>query len=231
MWDKSAYNASIRDIDMPDRIKKMPVSPRGFPVPWFVAFIDGVPDFRVIRENGVATAHRRKICWVCGEPMGVMKAMSLGPMCVVNRVISEPPSHRACAIYSCLACPFLSNPRMRRNSVDLPDAKQDPSGVHIERNPGAMAVWITRNYRPFETNGDGVGNAGVLFTFGDPEEILWFANGRPATRAEIMASIDSGFPLLVNAARMQDTHYRQGTLAYDNLMKQRERALKLLPVA
>jgi hypothetical protein len=230
VWNKSAYNASIRDIEMPDRIKKLPVSPKGFSVPWFVAFIDGVPDFRVVRENGIAIAHNRKLCWVCGEPMGRMKAISLGPMCIINRVISEPPSHRECAVYSCLACPFLSNPRMQRHAANLPE-NIGAAGVAILRNPGVMAVWITRHYEPFGTDGQGIGRAGVLFTFDDAEEILWFAEGRAATRAEIMASIDSGFPLLEEAAAKQDQHYKQGDAAMKQLMKQREAALRLLPEA
>ena len=41
-------NASIRDITISRRMRRLPVSPRGFPVPWFVAWLGGVPDFRCI---------------------------------------------------------------------------------------------------------------------------------------------------------------------------------------
>lgn len=200
-------NASIRDIPMPDRIAALPISPTGFPVPWFVAWIDiiapdgttsRVPDFRVIGPSKIAIAHNRKRCWVCGEPLGKQFAMTIGPMCAINRVISEPPSHRDCALYSAQACPFLSNPRMRRNEKDLPLDAQDPAGNGIRRNPGAMAVWITRSYRPFRTDN------GVLFSFEDePEEVLWFAEGRKATREEVQRSIDSGLHLLVEEAAAQ----------------------------
>ena len=31
---------------MPSRIAALPVDERGYPVPWFVAWIDGKPEFR-----------------------------------------------------------------------------------------------------------------------------------------------------------------------------------------
>jgi hypothetical protein len=213
------YNASIRAIQMTDRIRKLPISPTGFPVPWFVAWIDGVPDFRVIRPNGIFLAHKRKICWICGEPLGKIFAMGLGPMCAINRTISEPPSHRECMIYAARACPFLANPRARRNTVDLPEEMQDAPGVGIKRNPGAFAVWCTRGYRPFSA-----GN-GWLFTFGDPEEVFWFADGRPATRAEVEASIWSGMPLLEAEAE------KEGPEAMEALRRMTADAMQYLPSA
>lgn len=197
MTSADSYNAHIRSLPMPDRIAALPISPAGFPVPWFVAWIDGVPDFRVIHRGRVAEAHKQKRCWVCGQPLGRNVAMTLGPMCTINRTISEPPSHRDCATYSAIACPFLANPRMRRREAGLPENAHDMPGENIKRNPGAVAVWVTRGYRPFKA-GDG-----VLFTFDDPSEVLWFAEGRSATRAEVMASITSGLPVLAEMAEAE----------------------------
>lgn len=211
------YNAAIKAIVMPERVKRLPISPKGFPVPWFVAWIEGVPDFRVIGPGKIVEAWKRKRCWVCGDPLGVNLAMTLGPMCAINRTISEPPAHRECAIYSCMACPFLSNPRMRRNERDMPDDVQDAAGFGIKRNPGAMAVWITRGVRPFKVDD------GVLFTFDDPTEVLWFANGRQATRAEVDTSIRTGLPLLFADAE------KEGVPAIKALQKAIARAEQYLP--
>jgi len=70
-------NQSIWSIPMPDRIKRLPISATGFPVPWFVAWIDGLPDFRVIGPDKMVQAVNRKLCWVCGQPLGVHKAFPL----------------------------------------------------------------------------------------------------------------------------------------------------------
>jgi hypothetical protein len=60
----------------------------------------------------------------------------------------------------------------------------------ITRNPGVALVWVTRSYRLQRVPG------GVLFEIGDPLKVLWFAQGRPATRAEVDASIETGLPAL-----------------------------------
>ncbi len=70
-----------------------------------------------------------------------------------------------------------------------------PPGEMLTRQPGAMAVWVTRSYRLF---GDGAG--GVLVRIGDPSSVAWYAHGRPATRAEVVASIESGVPHLAKLA-------------------------------
>ena len=216
--DVSAYNAAISAVPMPDRIRNLPVSPKGFPVPWFVAWIEGSPDFRVIAEGKIKRAVEQKRCWVCGQPTGRFLAMTLGPMCAINRTISEPPSHRECAVYSALACPFLANPRMRRREVGMPEEAREMPGNGIKRNPGAVAVWITQGYRPFKVPG-----GGVLFTFDDPDEVLWFAEGRTARRDEVEASITSGLPLLEAEAA------KEGSDAMAALRKMTERAMQYLP--
>src|SRR5437764_29347 len=97
---------------LPSRLKLLPVDERGFPVPWFVAWIDGKPDFRVVDQRKMAIAVSEKRCWVCGDFLGRYMAFVIGPMCAVNRVSSEPPSHRECAEFSVRACPFLTKPKV-----------------------------------------------------------------------------------------------------------------------
>lgn len=214
-----AYNARISAIPMPDRIKQLPISDTGYPVPWFAAWFDGVPDLRVVDTPKVGQAVNRKKCWVCGGPMGRNVAFTLGPMCSINRTISEPPAHRECAVYSAQACPFLANPRMRRNDVDVPEHIPAP-GLGLRRNPGAVAVWVTRGYRPFNVQG------GVLFTFDDPTEpVMWFAEGRTATRAEVEASIETGLPFLLAEAQAE------GPKAVADLQRLSNAAAQYLPAA
>lgn len=184
---------------MPARIKRLPISSSGFPVPWFVYFdTNGIPDFRVVGKNKLRDAVTKKLCWICGDVLGSTFAMTIGPMCAINRIISEPPAHRECALYSVKACPFLSNSRMRRNDkVALPEDKVGPAGYGIERNPGAVAVWCTRGYKVFKAPG------GILFSFDEPTEVLWYAEGRLATKVEVENSINSGLSSLVEIANME----------------------------
>jgi hypothetical protein len=195
--DMAEYRSELPPL--PARMRHLPLDSRGFPVPWFVAFFNGEPDFRAFDGDKMAKAVNRRRCWVCGEPLGTFLAFTIGPMCAVNRVSSEPPSHRECAEYSVRACPFLSRPRMRRNEKDLP-AQRSVAGFAISRNPGVALIWITKSYEVFRPH---MGGKGVLFNLGDPVETQWFAEGRPATCAEILASIESGLPALLKVANLQ----------------------------
>lgn len=175
---------------MPARIQRLKVDARGYPVPWFVAWIDGKPDFRVIDTPKLPLAYHNRLCWICGEKLGANLAFVVGPMCAVNRTTAEPPSHRDCAEFSAKACPFLTLPKAVRRESNLPEHVQ-PAGEMITRNPGVALVYITDGYRPFSD-----GSGGVLFRMNQAKEVLYFAKGRTATRDEIMESINSGLPLL-----------------------------------
>lgn len=176
---------------IPKRMADLPRDKHDRPVPWFVAWIDGEPDFRVIAPGKIQDALRFGQCWLCGGPLGAFKAFVLGPMCGVNRTSAEPPSHRDCAVYAAQACPFLATPNMVRRENRIPEGTKNPAGTMIRRNPGVALVWVTKSFTLFRSHG-----GGVLFEVGTPEEVRWFAEGRTATRAEVVASMESGLPLL-----------------------------------
>lgn len=204
---------------MPDRMKLLKRDERGFPVPWFVHWQDDKPDFRVISPGKLGMAYRNGRCWICGGQMGVHRIYVIGPMCVINRVTSEPASHRDCAEFAARACPFLTKPRMRRNEKDMP-VERATVGVPIQRNPGCVALYETRAVSPFKA-GDG-----YLFRLGDPDRIDWWAEGRQATREEVLASIDSGYPLLLDTATKHD-----GPDGVKELIRARDAAMRYLPAA
>lgn len=190
-------------IPMPAPIARLPRDRHGRPIPWFVHIDDdGIPDFRVIRRGGLQDAHRFGWCWVCGQTRGRHAAFTIGPMCAVNRVSAEPPSHLECAVYSARACPFLNTPTMRRRDRDLGPLDDATAGVAIVRNPGVALVWSSRTWAPFNVPPmAGRPTAGVLWNVGDPTAVSWWAHGRQATRDEVLASITSGLPQLVEAAK------------------------------
>lgn len=191
----TAYRSDLPD--RPRRFMKLPIDERGFPVPWFVAFVEGKYDFRVVRDNGIAIAHNKELCWLCGERRGRNMSFVVGPMCGINRVSSEPPSHTECAEYAVKACPFLTRPLAIRNERGLEDAQA--AGIMIKRNPGVTLLWTTKKYTPFRAGG---GNAGVLFRLGEPTNLRFYARGREATREEIAESIRTGIPALEKMAEL-----------------------------
>jgi hypothetical protein len=176
--------AAIRDIPMPDRIKSLPRDRRGFPVPYFVEKIDGQWDFRVMRKDALMAGISKGSCWLCGQKLGRYRVFVLGPMCTVNRISAEPPSHADCATYAACACPFLTKPRMRYNTKDLPANGTNVEGF-VDRNPGATALWVTDQGYRYNPNIR-------LFEFGDPVRVEWWSKGRRATPEEAREAFDSG---------------------------------------
>lgn len=201
----------------PPRVARLPRNKTGYPVPWFVAWIDGEPEFRVIGEGKLDDAVRFRQCWICGQHLGANAAFVIGPMCALNHVSAEPPSHRDCAIYAATACPFLTTPGMRRRDSNLPADATAPDGEMITRNPGVALVWVSRTWRMWSDL--------RLFNIGAPVETYWFAQGREATRDEVLASIDSGLPQL--RARAEQDRRPEAALA--QLNRQHQRALALIP--
>ena len=198
---------SVKLPSPPIRIARLPKDERGYPIPWFVAwFKEGgecdrhvagaKADFRVLASGKRELAVKKRLCWVCGEPLGVHQVFAIGPMCAVNRVTMEPPSHRACVEYSAQACPFLTVPARRRNEAGLDEIEHKVAGLMIARNPGAIALWESA-YRPFK-----VAN-GWLIKVGEPHRVDWWAKGRQATRAEIEEAIATGYPELMKMAELE----------------------------
>lgn len=222
--------------ELPERMRKLPVR-NGYPVPFFVAWLrdgqevrppdiaDAKPDFRIMSQQALVACHARKLCWVCGQIRGAYMSFVVGPMCAVNRVSSELPSHRECAEWSARNCPFLARPHMVRGGKAKPEGTTTPAGIGLDRNPGVALVWTTREYTPLRVPATEHSTAGVLFRFGDPTDVTWWAEGRPATREEVEESMRTGLPALEEACEY-DADPADSRRA---LEAQVERARELLP--
>jgi hypothetical protein len=223
---------------LPLRMKKLPLDARGYPVPWFVQWMNkegrivspsaagAYPEFRVMDQVKWVAAIRDKRCWVCGEPMGTYKVFVVGPMCGINRTTSEPPCHLDCALWSAENCPFLARPKMvRRDNDGLAEQyKENVPGTMLERNPGVALLWTTKSFVVFQAPN------GPLLTMGDPLNVRFFAHGRPATREEVLLSVIGGYPALHQMAEDQD-RAEGGSACREALQMARERFERLLPAA
>lgn len=206
-------------IEMPDRISALPRFGL-LPVPWFVTnFPDGKPDFRVVDGSRMIEAIKRQVCWVCGQALGRFLSFAIGPMCTINRVSGEPPQHRECSIYSAQVCPFLLDVDRKRRPGGLVDVAIHDECM-IARNPGVTAVWVTRSCVIIKSI-----RGYPLWRIGDPaEKVLWFREGRSATRAEVEASIAGGLPALERMAQ------EDGGGAPQELARMRDVADRYLPM-
>jgi len=230
------YRPELSLSDMPESVKKLKVDARGYPIPFFVDYLpDGTPEFRAADPKKLIACVKKSLCWVCGEPLNRSRlgfkatiAFTIGPMCAVNRISSEPPQHPECAEWSARNCPFLARPHMRRREDELINAKQFEDedvqrGHAILRNPGVALVWYCAGFAIQPTKG------GPLFQVGPlTRKPTWWAEGRQATREEVLRSIDSGFPHLFAACQHEATEQLR-TAAERQLNLQLVEALKLVP--
>jgi hypothetical protein len=215
-------NALRKDLPaVPRRMQNLRIEERGYPVPWFVLWIDGKPDFRVIDTPKFHRALKYGNCWLCGEPVGALKTFVIGPMCAVSRTTSEPPCHHDCAVFAATACPFMILPKAKRREANLPE-HNPVAGYHLDRNPGATCLWTTRTFKPFRPQ---QGGSGILIEVGDPVTAEWYAGGRLTSARTVLESIGSGMHHLWTMAR------NEGIEAMVELENCYARLMPLLPGA
>jgi hypothetical protein len=207
---------------LPARMMDLPVDKRGYPVPWFVDWIeiDGVkePEFRAMNPDKWLRAIKEKLCWVCGERLGRFMTFVAGPMCGINRTSAEPPNHHECARWSARNCPFLNNPDSIRRTDNIVGADgKCVGGFSITRNPGVTMLWTTKDYSVLPD-----GKGGFILHMGEPETVEWYHRGMLATREQVEESIAQGLPALVSVAQQQE-----GALKF--LDEARERFRRYLP--
>ncbi len=202
---------------LPSRMQTLPIDERGYVVPWFVDWIDGKPEFRAMSLEKWVRAVREKRCWVCGERMGRWMTFVAGPMCGINRTSSEPPAHLECARWSARNCPFLNNSEAIRRVDEKIGMEMNCAGFGLTRNPGVSMLWTTDTYSLFD---DGKGRK--LLHMGEPSSVEWYAEGKIATREQVMKSIETGLPALASMAMQQ-----KGAMEYLNQC--REKFEKYIP--
>lgn len=170
--------------DVPGHMVGLPRDGRGYPVPWFVRWIDGIPDFRIADQDKISLAVKGSRCWICGGILGRFRSFLVGPAGAMNRMNSEPPSHHECAMYAVRVCPFLVLPKAHRREANMPEGYIDPDGLDPS-NPGVIIEWVSSTARVFQAT------RSLLFELGEPESVHWFTEGRPATRNEALQAIES----------------------------------------
>lgn len=181
---------------MPVNIKRLRVA-NSIPVPFFVAWVHGKPDFRLVDPIKLGACVSRKLCWICGIPLeGEANTFISGPMLAITRTSSEPPSHKECAVFAVKACPFLATPGKQYRVSNMPEGVHDTPGQMVKHNPGVALVWMSKFYAiPMEK--------GFLFHVLDPIEAMAYREGREATKDEIREAMEISFPLAQKAAQEQ----------------------------
>jgi ferredoxin len=182
---------------IPEKMRARPVDHRGYPVPWFVAYIDGKPDFRIMDPRKWQLGIDKRRCWLCGQGLGKFGTFVAGLMCIVTHTSAEPPSHIECAKFAVRACPFLTIPTAQYRSAKLPSEVRANEGAIMD-NPEVTALWTTDQWR----TECGLGDDGLtrLVKFGEPRTVSYWTRGRPATDQEVASTFWRRLPILQQVA-------------------------------
>lgn len=127
-------------IYIPAFLSHLKVLPNGYPLPFFVAIVDGKPDFRLLDAKKQALCCTSKICGICGKKLfkGAYYFIS-GPEGYANRIASDPPMHRQCAEYSLEACPHLHLQKAHRRENGIERLKEQQM-EHIADKPATILL-------------------------------------------------------------------------------------------
>lgn len=181
---------------LPPRIQKLATDERGYPVPWFVDWVDGRPEWNAISPRKWARAICEKCCWVCGRPFGTHLDFVIEPICGITRSASEIPCHRDCARWSIVNFSLLLQSPLPRRRDALPPEIQTVSGILLRRNPGVMLEWTCRDYLVTQN-----GLRNYLIDLGKPSSLDFWLDRRRAEPAEIKISIQAGLLALQQTAQ------------------------------
>jgi hypothetical protein len=190
---------SAQEIPIPARLARRPKW-KGVVVPFFVTwFKDGLicneneegaqPSFPTTDARRAIVCRKQNRCWICGTPLGSFKTFVFGPAGAIARMSYEPPSHRDCARYAAMVCPYLTNPdHVHVTETGNYQLKQGESLIPdvAPFNPGVTVLWITRDY-DFHVRDPSRGV--VVFMPSDPVSIELYAQGRRATYKEAVDGI------------------------------------------
>lgn len=107
------------NLEIPKELAHLKIDNRGYPVPYFVSWIDGKPEFRFLNAERLDMIIRRKVCHICGKklPDDFFYFIS-GPMGLKNKISTDAPMHRLCAQFSLVACPHLYRQKAERREND-----------------------------------------------------------------------------------------------------------------
>jgi hypothetical protein len=109
-----------------------------------------------------------------------------------------------------------------RRTIPFCEAEGRVAGDGIERNPGVTLLWIVKTRSKGERFFAG---NGWLFEIGKRHSHEWYAQGRAATREEVMRSITTGLPLLEEQVAIDPDP--KG--AAEELERRKVAALELIP--
>lgn len=128
-------------IPIPSFLKHPKVNKNGFPIPFFVGYVDGKPDFRLLDAKKQMYCIEQKLCAICGKKLIKHSYYFIsGPNGYTNKISTDPAMHRACAEYSLNVCPHLHIEKTTRRETGIEHLKQEQGAIMLDKPPMLLLV-------------------------------------------------------------------------------------------
>lgn len=146
------------NLEIPKELAHLKIDSRGYPIPYFVSYINGKPEFRFLDGARLDMILERKVCHICGKKLPTdFFYFIAGPFGLLNKISTDAPMHRLCAEFSIFACPHLYRQKAERRDNDPlaqslveERAKHDPGKpdtLFLVKADKIKITWIDR--RPY----------------------------------------------------------------------------------
>lgn len=138
------------NLPIPKCLSHLKIDERGYPIPYFVSWVDGKPEFRFMDHVRQEMIIEKKVCHICGKKLNKdYNYIISGPIGYQNKISSDAAMHRECAEFSLMACPhlYLQKAERRKNDElgkavglqDSPVIKDKPTTLLLTR----ISKWNT----------------------------------------------------------------------------------------
>lgn len=127
-----------QNVPVPERMRCLPVDPRGYPVPVNVTRDrNGKPNFAANDESVRQMLFREDRCGICGGKLlrGRWSIGGPGSALHPDGAFLDPPMHYECARYAVQVCPYLAMPAYAKSVSKIEPMSYGPVKGGIAYNP------------------------------------------------------------------------------------------------
>lgn len=162
------------NVHIPSFLKHLKINDKGYPIPFFVAYVDGKPDFRLLDPKKQHYCIHQKLCAICGKKLFKDSYYFIsGPIGYTNGVSTDPAMHRECAEYSINVCPHLHFEKSERRDKGIEHLKNEQDCM-LEQKPPMILLVKAHKFKDFRNPA----NEGTLIRFIPASyEIFVYENG------------------------------------------------------
>jgi hypothetical protein len=145
------------NLEIPQQLSHLKIDSRGYPIPFFVTWIDGKPEFRFLDHKRQEMIIEKKLYHICGKKLNDdYNYFISGPIGFHNRISSDAAMHRVCAEFSLRACPhlYLQKADRRENDELAKEIIAKADDVLIKEKPQILILARASKFKPVKHNGN-----------------------------------------------------------------------------